>query len=240
MLTFVKGSPVFGRKRAGRAVVLGAAGLGACVLLAACSPVKMGAAAIVGNQRITAASLDTQVANLQASATRYGSQFPLTAAQMPSAVLSWLVRFSIMDQVAASNGISVSQAQVQQGVATVTSQAASAAAEIGYQSPQEVLVGAGISPQMLTSIGRDAAQETVYMQKANGGQLAATAAQTAAVRAALDTAQCQAAKSLSIQVNPQFGRMDYSHYSVVAGPDTLSRPSGVPSTASAIGLVPAC
>ena len=29
-------------------------------------------------------------------------------------------------------------------------------------------------------------------------------------------AQCQAAKSLNIQVSPQFGRLDYSTYTVVA------------------------
>ena len=47
---------------------LGAVGLGACAVLAACSPVQVGAAAIVGNQRITVSSLDTQVSNLKAAA----------------------------------------------------------------------------------------------------------------------------------------------------------------------------
>ena len=32
---------------------------------------------------------------------------------MPAAVLSWLIRFEVMDQVAAANGINVTEAQAQ-------------------------------------------------------------------------------------------------------------------------------
>ena len=67
---------------------LGAVGLGACAVLAACSPVHMGAAAIVGNQRITVSSLDTQVSNLQTAAKPYGSAIQTTSAQQPGQVLS--------------------------------------------------------------------------------------------------------------------------------------------------------
>jgi len=35
-------------------------------------PVKMGAAAVVGNQRITMATLDTEVTNLSQAAKQYG------------------------------------------------------------------------------------------------------------------------------------------------------------------------
>jgi hypothetical protein len=235
-----KGSRVFGRKRARRAAVLGAASLGACALLAACSPVKIGAAAIVGSQRITTSALDTQVANLQGSARAYGSQIRLTSAQMPTAVLSWLVRFAVVDQLAASAGISVTQSQVQQGLASIDSQAASAASSDGYSTGAALLIGVGIAPQMQTSLGRYQAEEIAYAEKVNGGKLPSTSAQDTAVTNALGKAQCQAAKSLSIQISPQFGRMDYSTYSVVATSNTLSQPEGVPSPASTRGLAPAC
>jgi hypothetical protein len=231
---------VFGRKRVRRAALLGAAGLGACALLAACSPVKLGAAAIVGSQRITTSALDGQVADLQASAVPYAGKVQITSAQMPTAVLSWLVRFSIMDQLAASAGISVTQAQVQAGVVSINSQAASAASQEGYTSGAEVLVGAGISPRMLTSVGRYQADEVAYAEKLNGGKLPSTTAENNTVTAALDKAQCQAAKSLNIQISPQFGRMDYSQYAVVASSNVLSQPAGVPSPASTTGLAPAC
>jgi hypothetical protein len=231
---------VFGRKRVRRAAVLGAAGLGACALLAACSPVKIGAAAIVGNQRITQSTLDTQVANLQGSAKAYGSQIQLTSAQMPSAVLSWLVRFSIVDQMAASAGISVTQSQVQAGEASIESQASSAASSDGYSSGAALLIGVGVTPQMLTSLGQYQAQEIAYAEKVNGGKLPSTTAQNTVVTSALTKAQCQASKTLNIQISPQFGRLDYSTYSVVATANTLSQPEGTPSPASTTGLAPAC
>jgi hypothetical protein len=229
---------VFGRRT--RLAALGAVGLGACAVLAACSPVKLGAAAIVGNQRITVSSLDTQVTNLQAAAAPYGSQVQLTSAQMPAAVLSWLIRFAIEDQVTASAGISVTQAQVQQGIASINSQAASAAEENGFSSAATVLLSLGVSPQMTTALGQYQAQEIAYAQKVNGGKLPTTTAQDNTVTAALTKAQCTAAKSLNIQVNPQFGRLDYSQYAVVAAPNTLSQPAGTPSPASTTGLAPAC
>ena len=44
-------------------LAVGVAAAGACALLAACSPVKMGAAATVGSQRITITQLDNEVAS---------------------------------------------------------------------------------------------------------------------------------------------------------------------------------
>ena len=51
------------------AIVAGVAAF--CLAAAACSPVKLGAAAIVGNQRITIAALDTEVTNLSQAAAKY-------------------------------------------------------------------------------------------------------------------------------------------------------------------------
>jgi SurA N-terminal domain len=227
-------------KRSRRVTALGVAGLGACALLAACSPVKVGSAAIVGDQRITVSALDTQVSNLQAAAKPLGAGFPLTAAQTPQAVLSWLIRFSIMDQAAASEGVSVSAADVQAGVASIDSQAQSAASQEGLTSASAALLAAGVSPQMVDDIGRYQAQLTAYATKVNGGKLPSTDAQNTTVNNALTKAQCDAAKSLNIQVSPQFGRLDYSQYAVVAAPNTLSRPAGTPTAASTAGLAPAC
>jgi hypothetical protein len=228
------------KERIRRLAALGAVGFGACAVLAACSPVKTGSAAIVGDQRITVSALDTQVSNLQAAAAPYANQIQLTAAEMPNAVLSWLIRFGILDQATASAGITITQAQIQQGIAGIESQAQAAASQSGLSSRQAVLVNAGISPQMLPDLGRYQAQVIAYAEKVNGGKLPTTSAQNNTVTAALTKAQCTAAKSLNIQVSPQFGRLDYSQYSVVAVPNTLSRPAGTPSPASTTGLTPAC
>ena len=229
---------MFGRRT--RLTALGAVGLGACALLAACSPVKMGSAAVVGDQRITVASLDTQVTNFHTAAAPYGSQVQLTTSEVPAAVLSWLIRFQIEDQVSASAGISVTQAQIQQGVASINQQAVSAAEQNGLGSAQSVFLNAGLSPQMLPALGQYQAQEIAFAEQANGGKLPTTTAENNTVTAALTKAQCTAAKSLNIQVNPQFGRLDYTQYAVVPAADTLSRPAGTPSPASTTGLAPAC
>ena len=237
-----KGSSVSRRalftKRRRRAAVLGAAGLGACAVLAACSPVQMGAAATVGSQRITTSSLDTQVSGLQTAAAPYGSAIPLTTAQMPAAVLTWLIRFAVMDQVAASNGITVTQAQSDAGLASLST----VAAEAGFSSTKELLIANGVAPSMFQQVGTWEAQQDAFARKTNGGKEPTSTAEQNAFSAAVDTAQCTTAKSLNIKVSPQFGRFDYapSAFSVVAAPDTLSRPPGIPSPASTQGLTPAC
>lgn len=229
---------MFGRRT--RLAAFGAVGFGACVVLAACSPVQMGAAAIVGSQRITVSSLDTQVTNLQAAAKPFGSQVTLPASQMPADVLSWLIRFQIQDQLAASHGISVTETQVEQGQKDINSQVQSIVQQNGLSNPKVVLLSSGISPQMQPALYRYQAEETAYAEMVNGGKLPTTTAEDNTVSAALTKAQCNAAKSLNIQVSPQFGRLDYSQYAVVPAADTLSRPAGTPSPASTTGLVPAC
>jgi hypothetical protein len=216
--------------------VLGAVGLGACAVLAACSPVQMGAAAIVGNQRITVSTLDTQVSNLQTAAKPYGSTIQLTSAQEPSAVLGWLVRFAIMDQVAAANGITVTEAQSEAGLSALSS----VAQQNGFQSTNELLIANGVAPQMFPQVGRWAAEQTAYGLKENGGKPLTSTAQQNAFSAAFTKAQCTAAKSLNISVSPQFGRVDYTQYAIVPAASTLSQPAGTPTPASTVGLTPAC
>jgi hypothetical protein len=215
---------------------LGAAGLGACAVLAACSPVQMGAAAVVGNQRITQSALDTQVSNLQAAVKPYGSSLPITTAQEPSEVLAWLIRFAVMDQVATANNISVTDAQSQAGLSAL----ASTAQSNGFSSTAELLVANGVSPQMFSQVGRWAAQETAYELKANGGAEPTSTAQQTTVTTAFTKAECTAAKSLNISVSPQFGRVDYTQFTIVPVANTLSQPEGTPSPASTEGLTPAC
>jgi hypothetical protein len=232
---------VFGKPgAAARAAAFGVVSMSACVVLAACSPVKVGSAAVVGDQRITTSSLDTQVSNLQSAAKPYGSQIQLKPAQMPAAVLSWLIRFQIGDQVAADYGISLTQAQIQAGTANINEQAAEAASEDSLSSPQAALINAGVPPQLLPELGKYQAQELAYAEKVNGGKLPTTTAEGNAIDAKLTKAQCSAAKSLNIQVSPQFGRMDYSTFTVVSAANTLSQPAGTPTPASTTGLIPDC
>jgi hypothetical protein len=235
-----KGSSVLGKKS--RMAAFGIVAVGCAAVLTACAPVKMGAAATVGNQRITLSSLDTEVSSLRTAAQPYGAQLPITQSQMPDAVLSWLIRFQIGDQTAATAGITVTQAQVQQAKNQISADAqqAAAAGQIPPGGVNALLVYNGLPPDMFNDLGQYLAQENVFAQKANGGKLPTTQAQSNTVTAALTKAQCTAAKSLNIQVSPQFGRLDYSQLTVVTGPETLSRPAGPASPAATSGVTPAC
>ena len=93
---------------------------------------------------------------------------------------------------------------------------------------------------LASEVGRYQAIDTQYIKQVNGGQVpTATAAQTATT-AKLTRAQCLAAKTLQIQVNPQFGRLNYAQYEVVSVPGTVARAEGPAKAASTAGLTPAC
>jgi hypothetical protein len=227
-------SLLFGKK-ARRGATLGVAGLGACALLAACSPVQLGAAAIAGNQRITVSSLDSNVSTLQASTTHYASplntlrgeveqeqeELPIDATPLPQLVLNWQLTFAIASRVAAADGISVSQEQGQAALAADAKQ-------LGV-TENVFLTALGIPLTMTQQAEQYFGQEAAFSKKYGSNTTA------------YEKSECTAAKSLNIQVNPQFGRFDYAptSLSLVPGNDTLSRPAGTPSPADTEGLTPA-
>lgn len=224
-----------------RLVKVSAAVLGAGLLVAGCSPVKMGAAAIVGSQRITMATLDTEVTNLGQAAKLSPGAAPLSAAQQTQETLSWLVRFKINEQLAQQAGITVSSSQAQQALAQIyaTVKAQEQAQGVSNVTLNLILIDNGIPPNMSAELGRYQAIETQYIEQLNGGKIPTASAAQTATAAKLQRAQCVAAKSLQIQINPQFGRLNYTQFQVVSVPGTVSRAEG-PAKAAPSGLTPAC
>jgi len=225
-----------------RLIKVSAVVLGAGLVLAGCSPVKLGAAAIVGNQRITIATLDTEVTNLSQAAKKYPANISLSQAQETQQTLGWLVRFRIAEQLARQDGITVSAAQAQNALAEIFAAAKSQAQASGVSNVtlSLILAANGIPPDLSVEVGRYQAIQTQYVEQANGGQLPTTTAAQTASSAKLDKAQCVAAKSLKISINPQFGRLNYSQLSVVAAASTVTRAAGPAKAASSSGLTPAC
>jgi hypothetical protein len=211
------------------------------VAVAACGTVHMGAAAIVGNQRITSSNLSAEVSNLNAGYKQYHHQVQLQypVSQMPQQVLAWLIRFQIRDRLAAREGISVTPTQVQQALAAIT---ASIRQSGNNATLPEVAVANGLPPDMLSDLGQYQAIETKLLDRLDGGKLPASTSAQQALENSFNKSQCQAAKSLDIQVNPQFGELDYSDFSVVLTPTTLSKPqTSVPTpAASKPVLTPPC
>ena len=225
-----------------RLIKVSAVVLGAGLVVTGCSPVKAGAAAIVGDQRITIATLDTAVTDLNQAAKKYPGNISLTPAQETQQVLTWLVRFQVVEQLAKQDGITVSAAQAQNALAEIYAAAKSQAQASGVSNVtlELILAANGIPPDLSAEVGRYQAIQTQYVEQANGGKLPTTTASETASTASLDKAQCIAAKSLTISINPQFGRLDYSQLSVVPAPSTVSRAAGPAKPASTSGLTPAC
>ena len=225
-----------------RFVKVSAVALGAGLLITGCSPVRMGAAALVGNQRITIATLDTEVTSLSRSAKQYPGVVNLTAAQETQEALGWLVRFKINEELAQQRGITVTTAQSSTALTQIYASAKSSAESQGVKnvSLNLIMVANGIPPNLTTELGRYQAIETQYIEQLNGGKIpTATAAQTATT-AKLEHAQCVAAKTLNIKINPQYGQLNYTQYSIVAAPATVTRASGAVKAASTAGSTPAC
>jgi hypothetical protein len=198
------------------------AAAGVCGLaVAACGTVHMGAAAIVGNQRVSSSNLNAEVANLNAGYQKYRRQVQLqySASQMPQQVLGWIVKFKVRDRLAQREGITVTSTETQQALSSIE---ASIKAE-GESAPlPAVAVANGLPPDMLTELGQYQAIETKLLNRLDGGKLPSASSAQTALEDRFNKSQCLAAKSLDILINPQFGELNYSDYSVVAAPSKLS------------------
>ena len=82
------------------AIVIGVGLVTGCAV----TPVKMGSAAIVGNQRISIATLGTEVTNLSQAAKQYPGVVNLTATEPTQATLTWLIRYQINEELARQAG----------------------------------------------------------------------------------------------------------------------------------------
>jgi hypothetical protein len=217
--------------------------LGLAVAGCAVTPVKLGAAAIVGNQRISIAALDSEVTDLSQAAAKYPTIVNLNAAQRTQATLTWLIRYQINEEVARQAGITVSTAQAQAALNQAYAQAKAGAEQQGLTNVTQTLIlaASGIPPNTSDELGRYEAIAGQYLKIANGGTTPASgsAAETAAGNK-LNKAECLAAKALNIQVNPQFGQLDYSQYQVVAAAPAVARTQGPVKSASPSATAPAC
>jgi hypothetical protein len=216
--------------------------LGAGLVVTGCSPLKLGAAAVVGDQRITVATLDNEVTNLSRYAKLYPGTVQLTPAQETQQTLTWLVRFKINEQLAKQQGITISTTAAQKALNEIYNAAKANAQAQGISNVtiNLILTANGIPPNMATEVGRYQAIDDQFALQANGGKAPATQDAQTAVTNKLNQARCLVAKQLKIQVNPQYGRLDYSQYSIVASTSTVTRSAGPAPTASPSGLAPAC
>ncbi len=221
---------------------LAVAVLAAGVAVSACGPVRMGAAAIVGNQRISAVTLAAEAANLSAAYRRDQgkAQIPYPASQIPQQALSWLLRFRIREAMAARDNITVTPGGAERALAALSAQIRQG----GRTSLARAAVSSGLPPDLIGELGRYQAIGNVLVNRLDGGKAPTTTAAQQALNALLIKSQCQASKALDITVNPQYGVLDYRQLAVVPAKPTLSaaQPAGAlsPSPSASPQLTPAC
>jgi hypothetical protein len=217
-------------------------GVGLVMTGCAVTPLKMGSAAIVGSERISVATLGSEVTNLSQAASKYPGVISLSPTQETQATLTWLIRYQINDEVASQAGITVTPAQSAAALAAAYQSAAATAEQQGVNnvSLELILAGSGVPPDTSAQLGRYEAIANQYVKMANGGKAPVTSSAQTAAEAKLATAECHAAKALNIAVNPQYGQLDYSEYSVVTAPNPVARPAGPTASASPVTTAPAC
>ncbi len=221
------------------AVKLAAALLVTGLAVSACGTVKMGAAAITGNSRISSATLTAEVASLDAAYQTdraKGIKPQRAVSQKAQQVLSWLIVFRIYDELAAQHHISVTPAQAQSQLTRLSAQAAQSKATL----PEYVSAAGALPPDLLPELGRYFAIQGELASKLDGGKTPTSPAAQSQLSAAIGHQQCLAAKSLGVTVNPQYGEFDFASYAVVPAPPTLAaNPSPTPSS-SPVVLKPPC
>jgi hypothetical protein len=202
----------------------------------------MGSAAIVGNERISIATLGNEVSNLNQAAQQYRGVVNLTPVEQTQATLTWLIRYQINEEVARQAGISVTAAQAATALQNAYQLAKTAAEQQGLTNVTQTLILAfsGIPPNTSDELGRYEAIANEFLKMANGGTAPTSSSAQTAAGQKLNQAECQAAKALNISVNPQFGQLDYTQYQVVSVPSPVSRPAGPTASASPIATAPAC
>lgn len=224
-------------------ITLTAAALAAALALSACGTVRLGAAAVTNTSRIPTATVAAEVNNLDAAykANKAKVQLQFPASQMPQQVLSWLLRFQVRETMAERNHLTITGAQVQQALASAAAQARQSGVTL-----TELAVANGVPPDQLTELGRYVAIQNELLARLDGGKLPTASGALQALGTQFDRSQCLAAKSMDIQVNHQFGQLDYSQVSVIPAPNKLAAAPGTASpspSASATAspqLTPAC
>ncbi len=214
---------ISGRRAALRWTAAAAAVTAGALAVAGCGT-QLGAAALYDNQRISSVRLADEVANLNTAyqADKHKVQISYTPAQMPRQVLSWMLRFVTTDRLAERAGITVTPAEAQFQLNAERARAAQSGDTL-----EEAAVLNGLPPDLLHNLGRWIAIQLKLQSKLDNGVTPKSAAAQQALVLKINRLQCQAAKSLNIKVNPQYGAYDYQQLAVVPVTSTLAAPPAV-------------
>jgi hypothetical protein len=177
--------------------------------LTACGsgPNRTGAAAVVGNQRIAVATVESQVDDLRSAADTnpQAEQNIGATAQLPQRVLNVIVQQRVVNKALADSGITVTAGEVQQQYDAALQQLGGGDRK---QFESAMLSQYGTPPDQITGYLREQIgltkiiQSLGYQPGSDGGDKA------------LEDAMVKTAKSLHVHVNPRYGAWDATSASI--------------------------
>jgi hypothetical protein len=198
------------------------------VALGACSPVKVGSAAIVGDQRITVANLDSAVSGWTSayrsdpvvSTVLPPSSINQVTSSVPRTVLNQLVSFQVADEAAREHGINPTKGALDRFTPQIQANLSQESLTMA-DLPVINLVPPNETPALIRYI---------YETTALVELLAPNATSQEEAQIALAAALGQAAHHLKVSVSPQYGSYDFGTASIAGTRLLLSRPDTGTST----------
>ncbi|GAA0383640.1 lipoprotein [Acrocarpospora corrugata] len=165
----------------------------AAATLTACGPLQVGAAATVGDQRITSEQLDNGVRDFEAAMS--AAKIPADQVQLPGtvpqAVLLQLANINQFTQVGLANGVVISEGEID---AFISQQG-------GKASVEQALLGRGVPPSSVRDWLRASISAQKMITELGGGtdEAATTAGQQ---KLGLE------AEKIPVKFNPRYGNFD--------------------------------
>lgn len=187
-------------RRRRTALTVSAALLAAAPLLAACgSQAHPGAAAVVGGDRITVATVQGQVAEVRQAqdTSKQAAQITNQSGRLGRAKLHGLILDRVLDKASKDAGVTVTRAEIQQMRQQAVAQYKG---EDGLRAA--VLQERWIAPDQIDAFLREQIQLTKL------GQALGADPTTPAGTKILGDALSKASKALKVDVNPRFGTWD--------------------------------
>ena len=192
-----------------RRVIVAAALLGAALVLSACGGQEPGAAATLGDSRITEQQLTAQVQDILSA---QGQSVDTADAAITSQTLGRMIVIDLVDILATREGILVSQGRIDEQLAAYVGQAGDQA------SMESTFVEQGVAPSQIESVVR------LNIQAQDLGVKLAPAGTAEDQGAAVFAAVAALSDELEVMASPRFGTWDASTLRVGPTPEDLSTP----------------
>lgn len=191
-----------------RRLALGIAALATTALaLAGCGTTQAGAAATVGDTRITESQLTTEV---QAVLSAKGQPLDSEDASLVSQMLSRMITMELVNRLAEDQGVEITQGQIDEVVANYTGQVGS------IEQVEEIFLQENVAPSQIESLIRLQAQAQELGIKLNPSGSAEEQG----------TAVFEAAAELSVEldttVSPRYGTWNPVSLDIGSVPNDLS------------------